>query len=136
MFQNRSNDAAQAALLMLKTLADYNLTRGHPGRPKINIGIGIHTGKLMLGTVGGPNRMDGTVISDAVNLASRIEGMTKKYEANLLISEATYSRLNDKAKYAIRPLDRVKAKGKTEAVMIYAVSEDKDFKDFKINRNN
>ena len=123
LFPNCADDAVQAALLMLKTLADYNLTRGRPGRPCFNIGIGIHTGKLMLGTVGGQNRMDGTVISDAVNLASRIEGMTKKYGANLLISEGTYSRLNDKAKYAIRPLDRVKAKGKTEAVMIYAVSE-------------
>ena len=135
LFPNNADDAVQTALSMLKALADYNLTQGnHPVHPCFNIGIGIHTGKLMLGTVGGQNRMDGTVISDAVNLASRIEGMTKTYHANLLISEATYSRLNDHSKYTIRPLDEVKAKGKTEAVMIYAVSSN-DCKSRKISGN-
>ena len=121
LFPTSADDALQAAIGMLKTLADYNKTRGRPGRPCFGIGIGIHTGCLMLGTVGGQNRMDGTVISDAVNLASRIEGMTKIYGMALLISEETYTRLLDASQYAIRPLERVKVKGKSKAVTVYEV---------------
>jgi hypothetical protein len=75
----------------------------------------------MLGTVGGPNRMDGTVISDAVNLASRVESLTKNYGVSLLITQPTYSRLKNPSQYAIRTLDTVKVKGKSEAVTVYEV---------------
>jgi hypothetical protein len=75
----------------------------------------------MLGTVGGPNRMDGTVISDAVNLASRVESLTKNYGVSLLITHPTYSRLKNPSQYAIRTLDTVKVKGKSEAVTVYEV---------------
>ena len=75
----------------------------------------------MLGTVGGQNRMDGTVISDAVNLASRVESLTKNYGVSLLITQPTYSRLKNSSQYAIRTLDTVKVKGKSEAVTIYEV---------------
>jgi hypothetical protein len=75
----------------------------------------------MLGTVGGQNRMDGTVISDAVNLASRVESLTKNYGVSLLITQETYSRLENPSQYAIRTLDTVKVKGKSEAVTVYEV---------------
>ncbi len=61
----------------------------------------------MLGTVGGQNRMDGTVISNAVNVASRIEGLTKIYGASIVISEATLSRLKDQNAYHTRFLGKV-----------------------------
>ena len=123
LFPTNADDAVQAAVAMQKRLAEYNLTRGSPERPVIKIGIGIHTGRLMLGTVGCQNRMDGTVISDAVNLASRIEDMTKIYGATLLITEETYSHLNNASQYAIRGIDRVKVRGKTAPVTVFEVFE-------------
>ena len=58
----------------------------------MRVGIGINTGMMMLGTIGEADRMEGSVISDAVNLASRLEGLTKLYKSQILISEDTYSR--------------------------------------------
>jgi class 3 adenylate cyclase len=121
LFPVNADDAVKAAIAMLKQLAAYNQERQESGLEAIAIGIGLNTGLLMLGTVGGENRMDGTVISDAVNLASRIEGMTKMYGATLLISEETYHHLSDISQYAIRTIDRVKVKGKSEPVTIYEV---------------
>ena len=116
LFDGTANHAIQAGIAMLKTLSEYNITRGRPGRPKLSIGIGINTGSLILGTVGGPNRMDSTVISDAVNLASRIEGVTKEFGVPLLISEHTFNALENKQNYAIRLVGRVQVKGKSKMV--------------------
>jgi PAS domain S-box-containing protein len=121
LFPISANDAVQAALSMLKTLTDYNQTRGRPGRPKFTVGIGINSGKLMLGTVGGQNRMEGTVISDTVNLASRVENLTKVYGTSLLITEQTYVKLDDPLQYHVRVLDVVKVKGKSEEVTVYEI---------------
>ncbi|MCP4701903.1 MAG: HAMP domain-containing protein [Gammaproteobacteria bacterium] len=115
------DDAVQAAFGMLKTLADYNVLRRRYGLRQVEIGVGINTGLLMLGTVGGKNRMDGTVISDAVNLAARLEGLTKLYRAPLLLSEYSRLKLKDDSKYRIRMLDHVKVKGKSESINIYEV---------------
>jgi predicted ATPase/class 3 adenylate cyclase/tRNA A-37 threonylcarbamoyl transferase component Bud32 len=93
LFPHTAEDAIRAALEMLRSLEQFNEARIERGEIPIRIGIGLHTGLLMLGIVGGPNRMDGTVISDAVNLASRVESLTKHYGASLLITEATRQRL-------------------------------------------
>jgi len=121
LFPTSADDAVKASCAMLKALATYNQTRHQADLTPINIGIGLNTGSLMLGTVGSENRMDGTVISDAVNLASRIEGMTKMYGAALLISQETYVHLSDASQYAIRTIDRVKVKGKAAPVTVYEV---------------
>ncbi|TAD94072.1 MAG: GAF domain-containing protein, partial [Oscillatoriales cyanobacterium] len=121
LFNGDANNAVNAGIAMLNRLFEYNQNRANSGYAPIQIGIGINTGSLMLGTVGGPNRMDGTVISDAVNLASRVEGLTKNYGVSLLITQETYSRLENPSKYAIRSLDTVKVKGKSEAVTVYEV---------------
>ena len=106
---------------MLKRLNQYNQYRASSGDSPVRIGVGINTGLLMLGTVGGQNRMDGTVISDAVNLGARVESLTKNYGVSLLITEQTFSRLTQPNNHAIRPIDTVKVKGKSQKVTVYEV---------------
>jgi len=121
LFSGEADNAVKAGISMLHRLVDYNHHRLNCSFAPIRNGIGINTGSLMLGTVGGENRMDGTVISDAVNLASRVEGLTKNYGVALLITEQTYSRLIHCDRYAIRRIDRVQVKGKSEEVTVYEV---------------
>jgi len=121
LFSGDADHAVIAGIAMLQGLVEYNQNRANFGCGPIQIGIGINTGTLMLGTVGGQNRMDGTVISDAVNLASRVESLTKNYGVSLLITQETYSRLENPSEYAIRTLDTVKVKGKSELVTVYEV---------------
>ncbi|HEY9645268.1 MAG TPA: MASE1 domain-containing protein [Chroococcidiopsis sp.] len=116
-----ADEALKAGIAMLHRLTELNAIRYADGLPPIRIGIGINTGMLMLGTVGGQNRMDGTVISDAVNLASRIENLTREYKIPLLISHQTLSRLNNPSDYSTRVLGKVNVKGKFESVMVYEV---------------
>jgi class 3 adenylate cyclase len=116
-----ADDALRAGLAMLDTLDQFNVGRRAAGQPPIAIGIGINTGSLMLGTIGERHRMDGTVISDAVNLAARVESLTKDYKVPLLISEHTWRQLADPNAYDIRPIDVVVVKGKTRPVAIFGV---------------
>jgi two-component system sensor histidine kinase ChiS len=128
-----ADQAVKAGITMLQRLVEYNAHRVTKGYVPIQIGIGINTGLLMLGTVGSHQRMDGTVISDAVNLASRLEGLTKNYGVSLLISHHTFSRLLNPDDYAIRMIDKVKVKGKSELVTVYEVF-DADYPDNKAGK--
>ncbi|NEP13147.1 MAG: CHASE2 domain-containing protein [Symploca sp. SIO2C1] len=123
LFSGCADDAVKAAIAMLRRLGKYNIVRQTEERSTIHIGIGINTGSLMLGTVGGPNRMDGTVISDAVNLAARLETLTKEYGVSLLISHHTFLQLNHPVEYAFRAIDRVTVKGKSEMVSVFEIFE-------------
>lgn len=116
-----ANDALHAGLAMLDTLDAFNADRVKADQAPIRIGIGLNSGSLMLGTIGETDRMDGTVISDAVNLAARIESLTKTYGVSLLITQHTYNQLADPRAFAIRPIDVVVVKGKTEAITVYEV---------------
>jgi adenylate cyclase len=122
LFSGGADDAVKAGIAMLENLKKFNEQQIKLGNEPIKIGIGINTGSMMLGTVGGKNRMEGTVISDAVNLASRIEGMTKSYGVAMLITHQTFLQLNEPI-YAIRPIDLVRVKGKQKLVMIHEVFE-------------
>ncbi len=121
LFATNADDAVRCAIAMLKRLEQYNWSRQPLTLPMISIGIGLNTGPLMLGTVGDENRMEGTVISDSVNLASRVEGLNKIYGTTLLITEYTYQQLIDLSQYKIRVIDRVTVKGKTRSVIVYEV---------------
>ena len=116
-----ADDAVKAGLAMLETLEAFNAERRAAGQAPIGIGMGLNTGILMMGTIGEKHRMDGTVISDAVNLASRIESLTKIYHVGLLVSQYTVESLADPKAYDIRPIDVVVVKGKTHPVTICEV---------------
>ena len=121
LFKTNADDALNAAVGMVNKLIRYNEGRARAGYSPIRIGVGVNTGLLMLGTVGAHSRMDGTVISDAVNLASRTEGLNKMYGTSLLITENTYHKLKDPSDYMIRTIDRVQVKGKSAPVTIFEV---------------
>jgi class 3 adenylate cyclase/uncharacterized membrane protein len=123
LFPERSEDGLNAAIEMRIKLMEYNEIIGQFGKPAIDAGIGIHTGLMMLGIIGGEGRMDSTVISDAVNLASRLEGLTKIYGGSIIITEDTLIKLNDPSQYHFRFLDIVKVKGKKEAIYIFEIMD-------------
>lgn len=121
LFHVGADAAVRAALGMLEALESLNRALAEEGQTPIHIGIGINSGPLMLGTIGGQDRLSCTVIGDPANTAARTEGMTKLYDASLLITEGTFERLADPSQYRIREVDRVMAKGKTKAIAIYEV---------------
>ncbi len=121
LFPDCTDDSLQAAIAMQQAVLDFNIQRQELGQPPISIGLALHTGSLMLGTIGEQKRMESTVISDAVNLASRLEGLTKYYGVGLIISETTLACLADDWQKYCRFLDRVKVKGKTEAISIFEI---------------
>ncbi|MBF0286626.1 MAG: PAS domain S-box protein [SAR324 cluster bacterium] len=118
-----ATDALQAGLEMLGNLNSYNVGREKAGYPPVRIGIGINTGKLTLGVIGEEHRMDGTVIGDTVNVASRVEQLTKKYGVSLLISGSTFFALDTARFPCIRMVDRTRIRGKHKKVVVYEVFE-------------
>jgi class 3 adenylate cyclase len=121
LFDTSPDDAVLAAMDMLRALDEYNDHRAGAGREPIRVGIGINTGNLMLGTIGGEERMEGTVISDAVNVASRIESMTKFYGVDMLVSEDARAAMQYPSVFDMREIDHVRVRGKTQAVRLYEV---------------
>ena len=122
IYPNCVDDAVKACIAMQLYLVDYNLIRKRLGRIEIAIGIGLHYGDIMMGTIGETMRMEGTVISDTVNLASRLEGLTKVFGAQILVSESVFNKIGDaKTKYNYRYLGAVQVKGKTDGVSIYEI---------------
>jgi len=121
LFPESPETALQAAIEMQKQVLIYNGHRGNSGYVPIAIGVGLHTGTLMLGTIGEQERMESTVISDAVNLASRLEGLTKVYGVGILISQQALTKVENMENYSYRFLDRVLVKGKTSEVPVFEV---------------
>jgi CHASE2 domain-containing sensor protein/class 3 adenylate cyclase len=121
VFPNGADDAVRAGLAKIRQVQHYNQER--QGTLPIAVGIGLHVGHMMVGIVGDSDRMEGDVLSDHVNLTSRIEGLTKVYGASLLISEQVRDRLQDPTAYMMRFLDRAVVKGRHEPIAIYEVFE-------------
>jgi PAS domain S-box-containing protein len=123
-FPGQADDAIEAAIEMHNEVMHYNEYRARNGYSPISIGVGLHTGSVMLGTVGEEERMEGTVISDAVNLASRLEGLTKTYGAAIVVSERTLFSLERVMKYGFRFLDKVRVKGRRSPVSVFEIFAD------------
>jgi class 3 adenylate cyclase len=121
LFGNTADDAMRAAIGMTRNLARLNEQRRKTGRDPLRIGIGLNTGPLMLGTIGGGSQLKCGVIGDSVNLAARVESLTKSYGVTFLISEQTMTRLQDPTRYALRVVDRVRVAGKNQATTLYDV---------------
>ena len=121
LFPKGSGSALSAAIGMLTHIPLYNKQRTGFGYDPLRIGIGIHAGSVMLGVIGHERFMQGTVISDAVNMASRLQDLTKLYGVSLLVSSHVLFDLEDPNSYNYRFMDKVKLKGKEEAVSVYEV---------------
>ena len=112
--------AVRAALDMQRELVDVNRVRAAEGAPPLRVGIGIHTGPVAAGMLGGAEHAEYTVIGDAVNVASRIEGLTKQHGVEVLISETTWARCGER--FVGRRLDPEELRGRREAVVLYAIT--------------
>lgn len=123
LFPGDPLDAVKAAIQILLELALLNDDRKNQGLPEVRIGIGIHHGETMLGTVGEEQRMDGTVISDAVNVAARLESLTKKFGASILVSEDTLQKAEQKAghSFASRTLGSIRLRGKKQSLGVVEI---------------
>lgn len=120
LFPYRPSDAVNAAIAMQKYLGKFNEERATRGLPAVRVGIGLHVGQMMLGTIGEHHRMDFTVISDAVNTASRLQELTKVFDVRILASTQLLSKLESTDAYFSRFLGKIMVKGKKKWI---AVSE-------------
>lgn len=122
MLEDHHHKAVAAAIQMKKQLRQFN--REHEGShfPPFHIGIGIHTGEVILGNIGSTKKLDYTVIGDSVNLTSRLEGLTKTYGCEVIVSQDTYAHIKDRI--CCRKLDNVMVKGKKKPIVIYEVIDE------------
>ncbi|EKO86799.1 adenylate/guanylate cyclase catalytic domain protein [Leptospira interrogans serovar Grippotyphosa str. 2006006986] len=121
--QTSADKAILAAIEMKKKVQTINAQAKDSHFRGLKIGIGINTGNLMLGTVGSRSRLDTTVIGDTVNVASRLESLTNLYRADILITKSTLSAMTIADNLAIREIDSVVVKGKTDPIIIYEIYE-------------
>jgi len=119
IFPNQAADGLAAAVEMQKAVQDFNKERQSNNQSTIQIGVGMHTGSLIMGITGDENRLDATTISDTVNTASRLESLTKYYKASIILSDETFRQLQHTEKFHLRNLGKVQVKGKLAPVGIY-----------------
>jgi hemerythrin-like metal-binding protein len=124
LFENPEK-AVQASIAIELKLRKFNHKLLKMGLPKIEIGIGIHTGEIMLGILGESKRMEATVIADSVNLASRLEDLNKTYGSTIIVSDVTHWKVTVEAgkNYHFRFLDVVQVKGKKQSTPVYELFE-------------
>ena len=123
---DKAQDAIRAALDLRYAMNLYNQHRANCNYPPINIGIGIHFGPVIIGTVGSDDRMDTTVIGDSVNIAYRLEALAPKYNADIVISAQTLEQANVDGLFEYRLLDWVRVKGRKTPIEVYEIIDHQD----------
>ncbi len=124
--QDKAQDAIRAALDLRYAINLYNQHRANCNYPPINIGIGVHFGPVIIGTVGSNDRMDTTVIGDAVNVAYRLESLAPIYNTDIIVSAQALEQANAKQLFTYRLLDWVRVKGRKTPIEIYEVIDHLD----------
>ena len=119
IFPGNAADALAAAVDMQKEVEALNIARSKNQLTPIRIGVGMHTGPLIMGITGDKERMDACTISDTVNTASRLEGLTKHYKAGIILSQACLDQMADSSNFHLRNLGLVQVKGKQEPIKIH-----------------
>lgn len=109
--------ALRCTLAMQAALAEMNAARATQGLPVLRMGIGLHTGKAIVGSIGAPHRREFTVVGDVVNVASRLEQLTKTLSVTILMSEETARRVG--TEFNLQPLDAVQLKGRSVSTAIF-----------------
>ncbi len=120
----KADDALRSALEMIDEIENYNFQREKFNYSPLKIGIGLNTGKVMMGIVGDSERMSTTVIGDSVNLAARIESLTKEYKSSILLSDFTVKALEPDHKFEVREIDTLNVKGKSIPVALFECFND------------
>ncbi|MEO0899989.1 MAG: response regulator [Bacteroidota bacterium] len=119
LFQQSARHALQAAIDMQEEIRSYNEIRLSKNRKSIRVGMGIHTGPLIMGIIGDENRTDTAVIADTVNVTARLEGLTKYYQTAVLVSIDSYHQLTESQQSQCRYLGEVQVKGRKKPMGIY-----------------
>ncbi len=119
LFPASAESTLSAAIEMQQNIHEFNIMRNINQLPPIKMGIGMHTGPLIMGITGDKNRLDATTISDAVNTASRIESLTKYYKVKILLSEVTLHQIQHPENFHLRYLGKVQVKGKQSSIGIH-----------------
>lgn len=120
--QCHAQDALNTALAMQQTLGEFNSTyEQYNLQQPLKVGIGIHTGKAMMGTIGSDRRMDSTVIGDVINTASRLEELTKLYSCSILASDRVIAEIKHPEAFQLRWVDRIAPRGKQQEYDLYEV---------------
>ncbi|MEO1385668.1 MAG: adenylate/guanylate cyclase domain-containing protein, partial [Bacteroidota bacterium] len=119
IFQYSPDDALNAMIGMQVKLREYNVERKQKDRPEIAVGMGLHTGPLIMGIIGDSRRTDAATISDTVNTSARMEGLTKSFGVRILISGSSYRGLEEPDQFHFRYIGKVKVKGKNESIEVF-----------------
>lgn len=119
LFPDSPEDGLKASVSIQQVIGEYNKERVIKGRKPIRVGIGLHTGPLIMGIIGDDKRLDAAIISDTVNTASRIESLSKYFQSRILLTGASMERLPNREMFNFRYLGRVRVKGKNNTLGIY-----------------
>jgi signal transduction histidine kinase/class 3 adenylate cyclase len=127
IFPEKAEEGLKAAVEMQQKLDNFNVERIKEGQKEIRMGIGLHTGPLIMGIIGDEYHAEPTTIADTVNISSRLEGLTRQYGVRIIVSESSLLEMEDSEKFHLRYLGQVLVKGKQKPIKMYeCVDGDKE----------